>query len=290
MNFIFGLHLYRANFLGAGLQIKLGSVVTSVDYSAPYASPGLDQNNLPRLSIVGVKGGASYAAHRVLVTNPAPLWSNITFIPALPNAKLNALNYLKMNCLNRAYIHFNNNLASFRPISLINDAFIDSNATIFMSSLQSPFLQMFSLGPYIAPNLFLLEVSGNLCRNLETESDAQVQASLKAQLLSLFSNLSTFNFSISRWSSDPYAGGAFANKMPNFLDSYFNDLNSPIVQSIYFAGDSLSANYFGTMQGAYESGMLAAQSINTGATVQLVSSAPSLVPFLCCFLFIVALL
>ena len=66
---------------------------------------------------------------------------------------------------------------------------------------------------------------------------------------------------ITRWASDPMAQGAYIHIPPNGSMGDCENLSRSISDRLFFAGEATNQIYFGTVHGAYLSGMRAAQEI-----------------------------
>ena len=69
------------------------------------------------------------------------------------------------------------------------------------------------------------------------------------------------NFKFSRWGKDPYAYGSWsfikAGATPDDCETYFESESTD--NKVFFAGESCTAQMIGTVQGAYITGVKAAE-------------------------------
>ena len=230
------LLIISANFLSAGADIKFNAPVTKIDWAAVDSSNSINQD---ALTYVTIADGTIFSAQQVIVTAPISIIKSATlFKPSLPVAKMNALNLLTMNCLNRIYLHFPTKMDTWgNP----NVGYLDS--VLYIVDEFSPFVEFLNLENYLNQTILMSSTSGNLCRNFEFLSDDQVFRLLQEQLAKIFPSLPLFNLSISRWSNDPYSAGSFANFGPLWSNAHFKDLIQPLGRNIYFAGDAFSLNF-----------------------------------------------
>lgn len=64
----------------------------------------------------------------------------------------------------------------------------------------------------------------------------------------------------SHWRSDPYIGGGYSFALPGAAEQRLI-FRQPLADRIFFAGEACSTSYFGTVNGAYESGVTAAHAV-----------------------------
>ena len=103
--------------------------------------------------------------------------------------------------------------------------------------------------------------------NQLTTSDPMVVEKALAQLRTVLgpcgrfvNELYTKQFVISRWCSDPYAGGAYSYTKPGGKSARKHLLSQPLVgENILFAGEALLPQRYGTAHGAYATGREAAK-------------------------------
>ena len=69
------------------------------------------------------------------------------------------------------------------------------------------------------------------------------------------------DYQISRWASDPFAGGAYSYNALGSTPKMREELMKPIANRIFFAGEATSRKNFGTAHGAYLSGIQAARNV-----------------------------
>jgi monoamine oxidase len=64
---------------------------------------------------------------------------------------------------------------------------------------------------------------------------------------------------ITRWRSDPYAGGAYSFNAVGSTPAMRDTLAAPLAGKLFFAGEATSRQHFATVHGAYLSGLRAAR-------------------------------
>jgi monoamine oxidase len=68
-------------------------------------------------------------------------------------------------------------------------------------------------------------------------------------------------FKVSAWGSDPWIRGAYSSQKPGYTGMR-KVLASPHNESLYFAGEATSEDFFNTAHGAYLSGKRAVQELS----------------------------
>ena len=100
-------------------------------------------------------------------------------------------------------------------------------------------------------------------RKIEGWTNEQIVASAMRTLRTLFGRnvCEPLDYQITRWGSDPFARGAYSftalGSTPRMRDHLAQSLNG----KVFFAGEATERKHFGTVNGAYQSGLRAAQEI-----------------------------
>jgi monoamine oxidase len=100
-------------------------------------------------------------------------------------------------------------------------------------------------------------------RTIEYWSDDQIVASAMQTLRTLFGRnvCELLDYQITRWASDPFARGAYSfnalGSTPRMRDHLAQSPNG----KVFFAGEATERKHYGTVHGAYQSGLRAAQEI-----------------------------
>ena len=232
---------HLATYLAQGLEVRLQSPVTAIDYSGAKVQINLGQQSLE----------ADYA----LVTVPlAVLKANtLGFSPALPQDKTQALNGLSMGNLNK--------------FLLLWDEPLWENHPLFLGYLESQVKGKFNLflnyRKFSQANALMGFAFGRYALDTEALSDAEVQAEMMAQLRAAFGSSLPEPRALrrSRWASNPYIRGSYSSVNPQGRSSAYTDLARPVENKLFFAGEHTSKDYRGTVHGAYLSGLAAAEKI-----------------------------
>lgn len=232
------------NYLAQNLTIQLGQVVTSIQWGQ---SP-----------VKVTTTSSEFKVDHVVVTVPLGVLKagSISFSPALPAAKQEAIAGLGVGVLNKCFLRFS---TAFWPA--------DVDWMEYVPATHGAWPQWVSLKRVANLPVLLGFSAADQARALESQTDAQIIESAMQTLRTIFGSSipSPVGAQISRWASDPYALGSYS----------FNPLGAkPILRSnlalgesgrLYFAGEACSAEYFSTTHGAYLSGIAAAQRLMSGA-------------------------
>jgi polyamine oxidase len=84
----------------------------------------------------------------------------------------------------------------------------------------------------------------------ELQSDEQTKAEVMEVLRSMFGNdiPDPIDFMYPRWSTEPWAYGSYSNWPPGYSIEMHQNLRANL-ENLYFAGEALSAEYYGFLQG-----------------------------------------
>jgi len=96
------------------------------------------------------------------------------------------------------------------------------------------------------------------------KSDDDIKAQVLSPLQRIYPNSTAImNSFITRWESDPYTLGAFTYLGRNATPKNIRDLTTPEWDRLLFlAGEHTDEQYYGSVHGAYLSGLRASQSID----------------------------
>lgn len=228
------------NYLASGIRVELSQVVKAIHWGSP--------------TIKVVTQTTEFTADKVVVTLPLGVLQNnaVSFIPALPTNKSNAINKLGMGVLNKCYLRFP---YAFWPSSADWLEYIPEQHgewtewVSFQRAAQLPILLGFNAAD----------------RGLEIEawSDMQIVASAMKTLQIMFgANIpQPTDYQITRWASDPFACGSYSYNALGSTPDMRNTLAQPLSNQLFFAGEATNKDYFGTAHGAYLSGLRAAQDV-----------------------------
>jgi monoamine oxidase len=221
----------------AGLPIQLGCEVTQIDWSGP----------LLRIHC----GDGVVEARHVIVTLPTSVLarSALRFTPSLPAAYVDAFHAVPLGVVNKVFFQLG---AGQFPGESRHFIGTDSD-TRTCSYLVRP----------AAQPLLCAFFGGDLSWELEQRSE--LEAFARDELRGLFGAdfANKLGDSIATaWGSDPHARGSYSAALPGKADCR-RLLAEPVTPQLQFAGEACSSEYYGTLHGAWLSGVAAAERITT---------------------------
>lgn len=229
--------------LAAGLDIRLGQVVSAIEYDA-------------NAGVIVTTGKGSFAGKRAIVTLPLGVLQSgsVGFSPALPATKQTAIDKLGMGLLNKCYLRFPSAFwdTGLDWINYIPDGTRNGHWTEWLS-LQRPTGVPILLG-------FNAAAFG---AEIERWSDAEIVTSAMQTLRTMYgSNIpDPSDAIITRWNADPYARGAYSFNKLGSTPNMRTDLAENVGKLLFFAGEATERDYFQTVHGAYQSGIRAATEV-----------------------------
>jgi len=229
---------YRSvtDFLAQGLSIQLNQIVTRVRIQGAQV-------------IVDTKTG-SFTADKVVVTLPLGVLKSgaIQFSPALPQAKVNAINSLRMGILNKCFLRFN---------SVFWAQNYDWIGTI--PTLNGRWAEWCSLSRQTGKPIIVGFNAADYGAQLEFSNDATIVQEAMATLRKVYGNSipNPVDYQITRWATDSFSSGSYSYIPVGAKGSMMDDLAANVSQTIYFAGEATNRKYPATVHGAYLSGVRA---------------------------------
>jgi monoamine oxidase len=118
-------------------------------------------------------------------------------------------------------------------------------------------------------NLLVMWHYGELARSREMMSDAQVVSIALAELRAAFGNSVPAPIAqyVTRWANDPFSRGSYFYPKIGSIGNDISELAKSVNNRLYFAGEATNRDYFGTVHGAYSSGIREANTIIRQATI-----------------------
>lgn len=226
--------------LAGGLPMRFSQVVKEIEYNEP--------------EIRVITEDAEFVAERVVVTLPlGVLQSNrVQFAPALPSWKQQAIAKLGMGVLNKCLLRFSH---AFWPE--------DVDWIGWVAARRGHWTQWVSFKRVADVPLLMGFNAGEFGREIEAWSDTRIVGSAMATLREIFGPgiPQPIDFQITRWVTDPFAGGSYSFNALGSSPAMRDELAAPVDARLFFAGEACHKDYFGTAHGAYLSGMRAARDI-----------------------------
>ncbi|MFJ9365786.1 flavin monoamine oxidase family protein [Nocardia sp. NPDC101769] len=229
------------DYLAKGLTVRTGQVVTRIDWNDHGVT-------------VTTNTGAVAGDH-VVVTLPLGVLQSgaVEFGPGLAEDKSAAIAKLGMGVLDKCYLRFP---AEFWP---------DTDWLTYAPGLDKAgqWSQWINYSRAADQPILLGFNAADFGRTSETWSDADLVAGAMNTLRTIYGPTipAPTDYRITRWSSDPYAHGSYSfNKLGSTPDMR-DHLAASIDDRVHFAGEATDRKSFGTVHGAYNSGLRAAGQI-----------------------------
>ncbi len=230
-----------ANLLGQGLDIRLNSRVTEINYTATK-------------SLVKVNGN-SIEADYVIVSVPLGVLKNnsISFQPSLPALKLSAIQNIQMGNVNKF-------------LFIWDTPFWDTNIQYIGYTPDTKgkfnyFMNMMKFLPTI--NGLMTFAFGDYATVTETMTDDQINSEVMAQLKTIYGNSipNPTTMLRTKWGQNINTFGAYSFATNGTTSADFDTMATEINNKLFFAGEHTERDYRGTVHGAYLSGIREADKI-----------------------------
>jgi len=228
------------DWLAQGLDIVLNQPADSIDWT--------------QTKPVVRCGQQLFEADYLVVTLPLGVLQQlkVRFEPPLPEDKQQAIGQLGMGVLNKCYLRFEK---AFWPA--------DVDWLEYVAPHHGQWTEWLSLVRSTGQPVLLGFNAATQGRALEQLSDQQIVDSALQTLQQMFGNTvpTPVGHQISRWATDPFAGGAYSFTPVGATPELRDKLAAPLANRLFFAGEATSRHYYGTAHGAFLSGLRAAAEI-----------------------------
>ena len=230
-----------ANLLGQGLDIRLNSRVSEINYNETK-------------SLVKVNGN-SIEADYVIVSVPLGVLKNnsISFQPSLPALKLSAIQNIQMGNVNKF-------------LFIWDTPFWDTNIQYIGYTPDTKgkfnyFMNMMKFLPTI--NGLMTFAFGDYATVTETMTDDQINSEVMAQLKTIYGNSipNPTTMLRTKWGQNINTFGAYSFATNGTTSADFDTMATEINNKLFFAGEHTERDYRGTVHGAYLSGIREADKI-----------------------------
>lgn len=237
-----------ADFLAAGLDIRLGRAVSAVAYDDEGVTIDC--------------AGETFRAGQAVITLPLGVLQkgSVRFEPPLPGAKQTAIRSLGMGLLNKLYLRFPR---IFWPV--------EADLLGYISPVKGEWNETLNFAHYTGKPVLLLFNAGSYGRAIEKLSDEEIVAEAMARLRTIYGPdiPQPESYLVTRWAGDPYAWGSYSYLRPGTDGDTRDALAEPVGDRLFFAGEATSRAYAATVHGAYLSGLRAAEEITKLSAVQM---------------------
>ena len=226
--------------LASGLHIKLGHSVHQINYGAQGVEVATAQG--------------LFTADRAVVTLPLGVLQSgdVQFSPALPAAKLDAIQRLQMGTANKIALHFSERFWPEWPHYMGQ-----------LSETTGTAMEFWNMDMYIGQPVLFALTRGAHARALEQLAEEEMVERAMADLRHIFGNdLADPLASVStRWHADPFARGAYSHVPPGATMGDYDLIAAPVENRLFFAGEATNRQYPATVHGALLSGRREAEII-----------------------------
>ena len=228
------------DFLATGLDIRLNTRVSSINYSNAKVNITANTNNIE--------------ADYVIVSVPLGVLKNnaITFTPALPTNKINAINNTNMGNVNKFLLVW-------------NTPFWDTNLQYigYTPDIKGKFNYFLNIKKFTSSNGLMTFAFGDYATLIENMTDSQIINEIMLNLRSIYGNSipNPTNFLRTKWGQNVNSYGAYSYATNGSTSSDFDTLASEVNNKLFFAGEHTEIEYRGTVHGAYLSGLREADKI-----------------------------
>jgi predicted NAD/FAD-dependent oxidoreductase len=226
--------------LAEGLDIRLGHVVRKIHWNDDGVTVTTSQE--------------TFDADFVVVTLPQGVLKAgyVSFSPTLPEAKLAAIERMRMGILNKVYLRFPR---IFWPE--------EADMLGYISERKGEWTEWLNIAHYTGQPVLLAFNAADYGRAIEDLSDDEIVAAAMATLRTMFGNdiPEPEAALITRWGADIYSHGSYSFMPLGATPDHYDDLAEPIDGRVFFAGEATSSDFPATVHGAYLSGLRAAEEI-----------------------------
>ena len=228
------------DFLATGLDIRLNIRVSSINYTNAKVSIIANGNNIE--------------TDYVVVSVPLGVLRNnaITFSPALPTNKINAIS--------------NTNIGNVNKFLLVwNTPFWDTKLQYigYTPETKGKFNYFLNIKKFTPSNGLMTFAFGDYATVTESMTDSQIINEIMLHLKGIYGNSipNPSNFLRTKWGQNINSYGAYSYATNNSTSADFDTLANEVNNKVFFAGEHTERDYRGTVHGAYLSGIREADKI-----------------------------
>lgn len=226
--------------LAEGVAVELNQVVQRIEWGEGETAVYTDTD--------------TFSGAAVICTLPLGVLQagSVSFTPALPAAHQEAIDALQMGLLNKCYLRFP---APFWPT--------EADWLEYVPAAKGEWAEWVSLARPTGQPILLGFNAADFGREIEAWSDEEIVDSAMETLRTIFGNdiPDPTDYQITRWASDPFAFGSYTFNALGSTPEMRQQLAESVGSRLFFAGEATSRPYFGTVHGAYLSGVRAAEEV-----------------------------
>lgn len=237
-------------------------ITNGYDKIIDYLKQDLDiRMNEPMLSIDArdkivkvISSSGTYTSDYVLVTIPLGILKQVqtSFLPVLPQYKLDAINGTEMGIVNKFLL-------------IWDSPFWDNSLQYigYTPAAKGKFNYFMNCNKFISANALMTFAFGDYAITTESMSDAQIINEIMTHLKAIYGNSipNPVNMIRTKWQSDSNTKGSYSFATNGIRSTAFDDLAEPLNNRVFFAGEHTHRTYRGTVHGAYLSGVREANRI-----------------------------
>jgi len=226
--------------LAKGTEVRTGQVVSRVEYG---------QGGVRVFTNRG-----EFTADRAVITVPLGVLQagRISFAPALPERKTQAIQRLGMGVLDKVVLRFNR-------------VFWDTDADYlnYIAPMRGDWPEFVNLAPAVQMPLLVALRGANAARDAEGRGDGDLVTDAMRVLRMIYGGNvpDPTGALVTRWAADPFAGGAYSYVPTGVSTMEYDALGAPVAGRLFFAGEATVRDYPGTVHGAWLSGLRVAEAI-----------------------------
>jgi len=220
--------------LAEGIDIRLNTVVQSIDYSKDLVKV--------------ITKGETFEAHYVIITVPLGVLKqgDIGFTPTLPDNLQSSISALMMGTVNKY-------------LCIWDEVFWDNDLQYigYTPQEKGKFNYFLNVKKFADANGLMTFTFGDYSRQAEGKSDAEIIAEIMDHLKTIYGDDIPEPTTLlrTRWNEDPWTYGSYSFVARGARSSDFERFEETVEGKLFFAGEHTTSDYRGTVHGAYLSGV-----------------------------------
>lgn len=226
--------------LAQGVTVKLNQVVERIAWGEGETAVYTDSD--------------TFTGDAIICTLPLGVLQSgtVTFTPALPDSHQEAIDALQMGLLNKCYLRFP---TAFWPT--------EADWLEYIPSEKGQWAEWVSFARPTGEPILLGFNAADFGREIEGWTDEEIVESAMETLRTIFGDEipDPTDYQITRWASDPFAYGSYTFNSLGSTPEMRDQLAESAGDRLFFAGEATIRDYYGTVHGAYLSGVRAAEEV-----------------------------
>lgn len=217
---------------GAGIPVTRSTPVSRIDTTGP------------RVAVETAAGTVSARIVIITVSNSVLASGDIKFAPGLPEEFGQALEAVRLGEAEKVAFTFE------------GDVFGIEEDALFSFVHTTPQTARFQIRPF-GENIAVAYMAGRFAREIAEAGEAAMADFALGQLVDAFGadiRSRVSGMTATQWCVDPFIGGGYSSARPGGADARLV-LSEPIAERLYFAGEAHWLDAYGTVHGAYNSGV-----------------------------------